>query len=150
MELPDLEVFAEIGRRMAASNRFVARKVIAPQVTADELDSADLADVAPLFDKFPELVAGTATTAGEVYTLDGKLIEIVQGHPSILQNWIDALDPSLFKIHHVDGAPFRPVTGAHDTYKLGQIVTFEGALWRSVIDNNAYSPTTYPAGWELV
>lgn len=149
MALPDLEVFAEIGRRMAASNRFVARKVIAPAVVADELDSADLADVEALFGEFPELTAGINVTAGDVYVRDGVLIEIVQSHAT-QQGWIDALTPSLYKRHHVDGADFRPVTGAHDVYKLGQIVTFEGALWRCVIDNNAYSPTGYPAGWELV
>lgn len=145
----DIARFEQLGAQLAASNRFVARKVIAPQVTANELDSADLAEVEALFDEFPELVAGITVAAGDVFTLNGVLIEIVQGHTT-QQGWIDALTPSLYKRHHVDGAEFRPVTGAHDVYKLGQIVTFEGALWRCVIDNNAFSPTAYPAGWELV
>ena len=138
-----------LGEQIRAANRFTATKVIAPQVTANELDSADLAEIAPLFDEFPELVAGLTVTAGEVYTLDGVLIEIVQGHTT-QQDWIDALDPSLYKRHHVDGTEFRQPTGSHDTYQTGQVVTFDGAPWRSLIDNNAYSPTAYPAGWEQV
>ena len=145
----DLEVFERLGRQLAASNRMVARKVIAPAVVADELDSAELAEVESLFGEFDDIPVDQRVEAGQVYLHGGVLIEIVQGHTT-QQGWIDALTPSLYKRHHVDGADFRPVTGAHDVYRLGQIVTFEGALWRSVIDNNAYSPTGYPAGWEQV
>lgn len=41
-------------------------------------------------------------------------------------------------------------TGAHDAYQSGDEVTFEGAVYRSVIDANVWSPADYPAGWELV
>lgn len=145
----DLEAFERIGRQLAASNRMVARKVIAPAVVADELDSADLAEVAPLLDEFDPIPVGEWVDAGNVYLHNGVLIEIVQGHTT-QQGWIDALTPSLYKRHHVDGADFRPVTRAHDVYRLGQIVTFEGALWRCAIDNMSFSPAGYPAGWEQV
>jgi hypothetical protein len=29
-------------------------------------------------------------------------------------------------------------------------VTFEGAVWESVIDANVWSPSAYPAGWKTV
>ncbi|NBB81468.1 MAG: hypothetical protein GVY36_18845 [Verrucomicrobia bacterium] len=32
----------------------------------------------------------------------------------------------------------------------GDIVTFDGTEYRSLIDNNVWSPTAYPQGWELV
>lgn len=41
-------------------------------------------------------------------------------------------------------------TGAHDTYQAGDTVTFEGQVWRSRLDGNAWSPAEYPAGWEMV
>lgn len=41
----------------------------------------------------------------------------------------------------------RP-TGAHDAYKKGDVVAFEGYLYRSLIDANVYSPSEYPAGWK--
>lgn len=39
-------------------------------------------------------------------------------------------------------------TGAHDAYKRGDKVTFEGKHYISLIDANVYSPTAYPAGWQ--
>ena len=41
-------------------------------------------------------------------------------------------------------------TGGHDAYNTGDRVTFEGAEYVSKIDGNTWSPTAYPAGWELV
>lgn len=45
---------------------------------------------------------------------------------------------------------FVQPTGAHDAYAKGDRVTFEGNVYESVIDGNAYSPTAYPAGWTKV
>ena len=47
-------------------------------------------------------------------------------------------------------AEFIQPTGAHDTYQKGAQVTYEGAVYESLIDNNAYSPTAYPAGWKKI
>ena len=41
-------------------------------------------------------------------------------------------------------------TGAHDAYQTGDIVTFEGQEYRSLIDGNTWSPTAYPQGWEKI
>ena len=41
-------------------------------------------------------------------------------------------------------------TGAHDAYKKGDRVLFNGSVYESLIDGNAYSPTAYPAGWKLI
>ena len=47
-------------------------------------------------------------------------------------------------------ADFKQPTGAHDTYKKGDKVKFNGKIYRSKIDNNAYSPTDYAQGWEEI
>ena len=39
-------------------------------------------------------------------------------------------------------------TGSHDTYNKGDRVLWEGKVWKSIIDNNVWSPEEYPAGWE--
>lgn len=44
-------------------------------------------------------------------------------------------------------ADFVQPTGAHDAYKKGDKVKFEGKVYESLIDNNVYSPTAYPTGW---
>ena len=46
--------------------------------------------------------------------------------------------------------PFVHPTGAADAYSKGDRVTFEGAVWESVIDANVWSPSAYPAGWKAV
>jgi hypothetical protein len=46
--------------------------------------------------------------------------------------------------------PFVQPTGAADAYSVGDRVTFEGAVWESVIDANTWSPAAYPAGWKKV
>lgn len=44
---------------------------------------------------------------------------------------------------------FVQPTGAHDAYNIGDIVNYNGTLYRSLIDGNVYSPDDYPQGWEL-
>jgi len=41
-------------------------------------------------------------------------------------------------------------TGGHDAYANGDIVEFEGELYKSIIDGNVWSPIEYPQGWEKV
>ena len=45
---------------------------------------------------------------------------------------------------------FVQPTGAHDAYKKGNKVKFEGKIYESLIDANAYSPSAYPAGWKEI
>ena len=41
-------------------------------------------------------------------------------------------------------------TGAHDAYNTGDIVSYNGVLYRSKIDGNTWAPDAYPDGWEVV
>lgn len=45
---------------------------------------------------------------------------------------------------------FIQPTGAHDAYKKDDIVTFEGKVYKSILDSNTYSPSAYPAGWQEI
>ena len=47
-----------------------------------------------------------------------------------------------------DYPEFVQPTGAHDAYKKGDIVRYNGKLYQSLIDGNAYSPDAYPQGWQ--
>lgn len=40
-------------------------------------------------------------------------------------------------------------TAAHDAYNTGDIVDYNGTLYRSLIDGNVWSPEAYPQGWEV-
>ena len=45
---------------------------------------------------------------------------------------------------------FVQPTGAHDAYKKGDKVKFDGKIYESLIDANTYSPSAYPAGWKEI
>ena len=38
----------------------------------------------------------------------------------------------------------------NDAYSAGDVVNYNGTLYRSLIDGNVWAPDVYPAGWELV
>ena len=41
-------------------------------------------------------------------------------------------------------------TGSHDAYKKGDLVQYNGKIYRSKIDGNTWAPDAYPDGWEEV
>lgn len=41
-------------------------------------------------------------------------------------------------------------SGAHDAYSIGDRVRYNGTIYESLINGNAYSPDVYPAGWREV
>lgn len=98
---------------------------------------------------------------GDKFTFDGKIYEVIQGHRS-QTNWIPSSTPALYKeflsvkIKDEAGnesevvAEFKKPTGAHDAYQKGDKVSFEGAIYESTIDNNAYSPFEYQQGWKKI
>ena len=43
---------------------------------------------------------------------------------------------------------YRQPSGAHDAYKQGDRVTYNGAVYESTINGNVWAPDTYPAGWK--
>ena len=46
---------------------------------------------------------------------------------------------------------WKQPTGAHDAYMSGDIIKYtNGKTYKSVIDNNVWSPDAYPNGWEEV
>lgn len=102
--------------------------------------------------------AGKAYAAGDYLTYgingvgDPQLYKVVQAHTS-QADWLPDATPALYDAIGLDddGYPvWSQPTGAHDAYNKGDIVNYNGALYRSVIDDNVYSPDAYPAGWEVV
>ncbi len=45
---------------------------------------------------------------------------------------------------------FKQPTGAHNAYMKGATVVYNGNTYKSLIDNNVWSPDTYPNGWEVI
>lgn len=121
-----------------------------------------IVDIAP--DKLKELIQlyepwkeNETVKKGDIRHHEGKLYEVVQAHTT-QSDWTPNATPALWKeiTPEVteDGEEiipeFKQPTGSHDTYKVGDKILFDGKIYKSKIDNNAYSPTAYPAGWEEV
>ena len=81
-----------------------------------------------------------------------KFYKVLQDHTS-QSDWTPDTASSLY-VEIADPSneypEFKQPTGAHDAYAKGDKVTFEGKHYISLIDANVYSPTAYPAGWNLV
>lgn len=41
-------------------------------------------------------------------------------------------------------------TGAHDSYNIGDKITFEGNKYECILDNCVWSPTEYPSAWKEI
>ena len=81
---------------------------------------------------------------------DGKTYVVLQDHRLQL-DWEPGQVPALYRPKAdpgVEWPDFVQPTGAHDAYKKGDKVTFEGAHYVSLIDNNVWSPKDYPQGWQ--
>ena len=107
---------------------------------------------------FPAYQVGRAYGQGEYLTHgvnalgDPQLYRVAQAHTSAAE-WPPASTPALYTPLGLDGQGY-PVwsqpAGAHDAYNKGDIVSYKGTLYRSLVDGNTWSPDTYPAGWEVV
>ena len=97
---------------------------------------------------FPQWVTGRAYAVDERLQYKNVLYRVVQAHTS-QADWTPDITPALFVVVSLDEWPeFVQPTGAHDAYKKGDKVTFEGKHYISLIDANVYSPAAYPAGWQ--
>lgn len=46
---------------------------------------------------------------------------------------------------------WKQPTGAHDAYMSGDMMIYtDGKTYKSLIDNNVWSPDVYPDGWDLI
>ena len=105
---------------------------------------------------FPAYEVGKAYKAEEMFTYgtnnvgDPQLYRVVSDHTS-QADWIPNITPALYTPIGLteEGYPiWSKPTGAHDAYDMGDIVEYNGTLYRSLIAGNVYSPDEYPAGWE--
>ena len=97
---------------------------------------------------FPQWATSHAYAVDERLQYKNVLYRVVQAHTS-QADWTPDITPALFVVVSLDEWPeFVQPTGAHDAYKKGDKVTFEGKHYTSLIDANVYSPTAYPAGWQ--
>lgn len=104
------------------------------------------------FTIFPLWEEGITYSEGNRVQHKNKLYKVIQNH--ISQNdWTPDTASSLFveiSDPNIEYPEFVQPTGSHDSYSKGSKITFEGIKYVSLIDNNVWSPISYPSGWEEV
>ena len=106
---------------------------------------------------FPKWQVGKAYVVGDRVLYLGVLYKVLQAHTS-QQSWEPDIAPSLFAKNlivkdeqgeQVD-IPEWEQPDSTNPYMTGDKVRFEGKVYQSLIDNNVWSPSDYPQGWEEV
>ena len=125
------------------------------QMFAASLSDEKALEIASVYDAWEigkTYAVGEFFTYGENGVGDVQLYKVVQAHTS-QADWTPDITKSLYSPVGLtdEGYPVwsRP-TGAHDAYNKGDIVDYNGTLYKSLIDGNVYSPDEYPQGWEIV
>ena len=137
--------------RLQVAEQFRKAMQIFAQTLTDE-QAMEIATVYPAYE------VGRAYTTDEMLTYgindvgDPQLYRVAQAHTS-QEDWKPDSTPALYTAIGLSEESY-PVwsqpTGAHDAYGIGDIVDYNGTLYRSTIDGNVWSPEAYPAGWEEV
>ena len=93
----------------------------------------------------------TAYKTGQYLVYNGDLYKVNQDHTS-QSDWLPGVGTdSLYTAVklNTEGYPVWSMpSGAHDAYNIGDIVEYNGVLYKSLIDGNVWSPDAYPQGWE--
>lgn len=123
------------------------------QMFAQTLTDEEALEIAAVY---PVYEIGKAYAVNELFTYgfnevgDPQLYRVVQAHTS-QEDWKPTETQSLYEPIGLNAEGFpvwsRP-SGAHDAYNTGDIVDYNGTLYKSLIDGNVYSPDEYPTGWE--
>lgn len=120
--------------------------------TLTDKQALEIASVYPRWEVGKAYSVGDIISYGENSLGDPQLYKVVQAHTS-QEDWIPGQGTdSLYDAFGLDesGYPiWSQPTGAHDAYNTGDIVNYNGTLYKSVIDGNVWAPDAYPQGWEV-
>ena len=102
---------------------------------------------------FDEFEIGKGYEVGKRILYQGVLYKVITSHTS-QETWTPNVAPSLFaKVLNetIDGSvPEWKQPDSVNAYMTGDKVMFEGQEYESLVDNNVWSPSANPSGWQLV
>lgn len=138
-----------MNRLQAAEQLRKALQMYATTLTDEQ--ALMIATVYPQWEANKPYAEGDIISYGTNSVGDPQLYKVVQAHTSQAE-WLPDANPALYDAFGLDesGYPLwsRP-SGAHDAYNTGDIVNYNGTLYKSIIDGNVWSPDEYPTGWEV-
>ena len=101
---------------------------------------------------FPNWTIGVAYKVDDRVRYEELLYKCLQAHTS-QDAWTPTAAPSLWAkvlIPDENEIPEWEQPDSTNAYQIGDKVMFEGHIYESVIPNNIWSPSAYPAGWQLI
>ena len=130
-------------REHAYKLREMLHKASASLPDEDALEAVEL---------FPLWAVGIEYAADARVRYEDKLYRCVHTSQS---GWEPPATPALWtEVAKPGEIPvWKQPTGAQDDYNIGDLVHYpdaDGPVYRSIVDNNVWSPADYPAGWEAV
>ena len=124
------------------------------QLFAKTLPEEQALEVAAMY---PEWAAGRSYAVGDILRYgtnsvgDPQLYRVVQAHTS-QADWTPEATPALYDAFGLNeqGYPvWSQPAGAHDAYNQGDIVDYNGTLYKSLVDGNVWTPGAYDGLWEV-
>lgn len=90
-----------------------------------------------------------APIQGQIDTLFQNLSEIAQTVNTVL-GYLEKFGIAIKPEETEEYPEYVQPTGAHDAYKSGDKITYNGEKYECVMDNCVWTPSDYPQGWKLV
>ncbi len=125
------------------------------QMFAAGLSDEQAMEVAAVYDPWKEgktYAQGDFLTYGKNSVGDPQLYRAAQAHTA-QAGWKPDTVPALYTPIGLDASGY-PIwaqpAGAHDAYNAGDIVSYNGTLYQSLIDGNDHSPALRPEDWAPV
>lgn len=123
--------------------------VFVKMVEKGDIDETTASENANMFISWSENVKYSINT---LLQYNGSLYRVLQEHTS-QSDWTPDKTPSLYKVLGIGENGIlewsQPISSV-DAYNIGDEVIYNGVHYRSLIDNNVWSPEAYPQGWEVV
>ena len=117
---------------------------------AETLTDEQALEVPLVFDEFE---IGKGYEVGKRILYQGVLYKVITSHTS-QETWTPDVAPSLFAPiinETIDGSiPEWKQPDSTNAYMTGDRVIFEEKEYESLVDNNVWSPSANPSGWQLV
>ena len=103
-------------------------------------------------DMFIPWAENVAYNIGDLRQYESALYKCLQAHTS-QADWTPDTATSLWKVCGINEngiAEWSQPISTSDVYMTGDDVMYNDVHYRSLIDNNVWSPTDYPQGWEVI
>lgn len=127
-----------------------ALQIFATTLYADDESAMQIASIYPVWAADKQYKANDVISYGKNSVGDPQLYLVLQAHKS-QSDWLPDATASLYKKMGISESGYPIWTqplGAVDAYNIGDIVSYNGKLYKSIINANVWAPDAYPAGWE--